>query len=422
MQVYSFSPCKVLIRNNLRRNEARIQGNSALEAIKNRAFLGVFGRVSALVAPCGRKRKRRTFVSLCLATGAVFGGLADAQSGGSDSAYSGSASCQACHPEQGASQALSGHANSLARPWQHRLAETFASGSVKRVSDRGRVRLRIDGKSAAIETSAGTAADSEPADWAFGAGEQAVTFVSRVDRDWYLEHRWSYYAATGALELTPGHQATDPDESGSSTGIRYRIFSPRAEILNCFGCHSTGPLRLGNGYSIVPSEPGVRCEACHGGGATHIRAVAKGNLERALALIRHPGRLPPGDLNAYCGACHRPPQSNPEEIDWGDPWNVRHQPVYLSRSLCFQSERGLSCLSCHDPHTPLVRAGTEHYNARCMECHAGPVSAPAAVCPPSEAAACSSCHMPRVRPQAELEFTNHWIGVYQAGNRLQPRR
>ena len=412
----------MLNEKTLRRNEIRAGDNGALGSIKFRVGFRGFDRASAASVAWWRKPQRGIIVSLCLAVVAVFVDSADAQGSGSDSAYTGAVACRGCHPEESSSQAHSGHANSLARPWQHRLAETFASGSVTGSSDRGQVRLRIDGNSAAFETSAGNEAFAEPADWAFGAGEQAITFVSRIDREWYLEHRWSYYAATGALELTPGHPVAETDASQDSVGIRYRIFSPQAEILNCFGCHSTGPLRLGSGYSIVPSEPGVRCEACHGGGAAHVRAIAAGNLQRALDLIRHPGRLPAGDLNAYCGACHRPPQSNPDEIDWGDPWNVRHQPVYLSRSPCFQSDRGLSCLSCHDPHTSLVRAGNEHYNVRCMNCHAGPGNPPASVCPPSEVAACSSCHMPRVRPQAELEFTNHWIGVYAAGNRLQPRR
>lgn len=336
--------------------------------------------------------------------------------------YAGAAACQACHPIESASQRLSGHANSLARPWQHRLADTFASGPGTAPSERVRVRLRVAGNSAAIETLSGGAATAETADWAFGAGEQAVTFVSRADRDWYLEHRWSYYAGIDGLALTPGHQRTASDFPEGSAGIRYRIFSPDAEILNCFACHSTGPLRLGDGYAIVPWEPGVRCEACHGGGAGHIRAVAAGNIERSRDLIRHPGRLPAGDLNAYCGACHRPPQSDPDEIDWSDPWNVRHQPVYLSRSPCFKSGRGLSCLSCHDPHQPLARGAADHYNAACMECHAGSGPAPAEVCPPPKSAACHSCHMPRVRPQAELEFTNHWIGVYETGSPLRPRR
>ena len=42
-------------------------------------------------------------------------------------------------------------------------------------------------------------------------------------------------------------------------GVMYKTFSPEAEIMRCFRCHSTGPLELGDGLSIEPSETGVQC-------------------------------------------------------------------------------------------------------------------------------------------------------------------
>jgi hypothetical protein len=33
---------------------------------------------------------------------------------------------------------------------------------------------------------------------------------------------------------------------------------------------------------------------------------------------------------------------------------------------------------------------------------------------------CVSCHMPSVKPNATLAFTNHWIGVFSS-DKLQPR-
>lgn len=33
-----------------------------------------------------------------------------------------------------------------------------------------------------------------PVEWAFGAGGHAVTFVSQLDEDQYLEHRFTLYA------------------------------------------------------------------------------------------------------------------------------------------------------------------------------------------------------------------------------------
>lgn len=66
--------------------------------------------------------------------------------------------------------------------------------------------------------------------------------------------------------------------------------------MRCFQCHSTGPLALGDGFTLRPRELGVRCEACHGPGRSHVQAVASGELEQAIAVIRNPARLP-GDAS-----------------------------------------------------------------------------------------------------------------------------
>jgi hypothetical protein len=42
-----------------------------------------------------------------------------------------------------------------------------------------------------------------PIGWAFGGGAHAVTFVSQVSADFYLEHSFSYYPAAGTFALTP---------------------------------------------------------------------------------------------------------------------------------------------------------------------------------------------------------------------------
>jgi hypothetical protein len=221
------------------------------------------------------------------------------------------------------------------------------------------------------------------ADWAFGAGNQAVTLVSRVDDEYYLEHGLSFYKAAGKFGVTPGHSNT--------IGERYRTFDPSAAILKCFQCHSTGPLRLGDGFSIEPSETGVQCESCHGAGADH-------------KAIRNPAKMTGAEMNQLCGACHRRPAP---EADWTDPWNVRHQPVYLSQSACFVKSK-MTCFTCHVPHQSAVRDS-------CGSCHRQ-VKHRTAVA----AGTCVNCHMPSVAPNSELRFANHWIGVYAPGSPLRP--
>ncbi|MBI3682344.1 MAG: hypothetical protein HY235_18350 [Acidobacteria bacterium] len=238
----------------------------------------------------------------------------------------------------------------------------------------------------------------QPGEWAFGAGAQAVTFVSPLDEDHYLEHGLSWYAASKSMALTPGHRRPD--------GERYRTFDPGAAILRCFQCHSTGPPRLSGGFRIEPFEAGVQCEACHGPGAAHASSQKP---------ILNPKRLAADAINELCGACHRKPAAAGSDTDWSNPWNTRHQPLYLAESSCFRKSAGkLSCFTCHSPHAPVSREAAV-YGGACSGCHARPRHRTAA-----GGRVCVSCHMPEVRPSPHLRFANHWIGVYADGKPLKP--
>ena len=234
-------------------------------------------------------------------------------------------------------------------------------------------------------------------EWNFGAGVQAVTPVSQIDQEYYLEHGLSDYK--GTKYLTPGHK--------DSKGERYRITDPESKILRCFQCHSTGPLKLTAEMTILPAENGIRCEACHGPGQDHI---ARGGSKLG---VFNPGALNASAMNEFCGNCHRKPAKAEDDTDWSNAWNTRHQPVYLDQSACFQKSKGaLNCVTCHNPHEPL---GRYDYNAICQNCHAKPLHKAIAVVGKS----CVGCHMPKVVPQQKLAFTNHWIGIYRRGN-LRP--
>jgi tetratricopeptide (TPR) repeat protein len=137
----------------------------------------------------------------------------------------------------------------------------------------------------------------------------------------------------------------------------------------------------------------------------------------APGTIENPKQLTAGELNEFCGACHRKPPEAGEETDWSNAWNTRHEPDYLSHSACFRKSAGkLSCLTCHDPHAPLNRAASE-YDKRCSTCHQGVRHQTALA-----SRACVDCHMPQVPTSAQLHFTNHWIGIYERGNNLVPER
>jgi tetratricopeptide (TPR) repeat protein len=280
--------------------------------------------------------------------------------------YIGSSACRGCHASQFESQSNSEHAHALRR------AQPTDPGPGSR------------------------------AQWAFGAGAKAITWVSQTGEETIAEHGLSYYAATKALAVTPGHP--------SSADVVYRTFHPVATALRCFRCHSTGPVMLGAKFQVLPSELGVRCEACHGPGRTHAESGGPGP-------IQNPKRLTAVQINTLCGACHRRASDLDDDRDWSNPWNVRHEPSYLHRAACFRNSNGkLSCITCHDPHQPL-KTKAPSYDARCIGCHAKKAHKVAVA-----SRSCVSCHMPQVAASANLKFTNHWIGIYDPRRNLIPAK
>jgi hypothetical protein len=322
--------------------------------------------------------------------------VAPAQTAG----YIGVKACSGCHRPQFELHSKTAHATALSHARSHPLTGRWLK---PRSLTRGEYNFRLEADKVRAWDEANVI--DLPVEWAFGSGSQAVTFVTRVSREWYLEHHFTYFPALDGFGPTPGQSSIQPETLQQAAGLLYKTEDPDTGILGCFECHTTGPVQYGPDRQLEPRELGVQCEACHAPGSAH--ATRKTAME-------NPRRLSAPALNEFCGRCHRPPAAPGTRIDFNYAWNVRHQPVYLAESACFLKSNGrLSCLTCHNAHAPL-ETNSRAYNARCAGCHQ---QAPGAC-----STNCVDCHMPRVSPQPGLRFSNHWIGVYGEGSKLKPVR
>lgn len=319
--------------------------------------------------------------------------------------------CRPCHAREVLQHAASPHAGALYHAAQHPLRDRFGKApDLRRSSD---FLFRFDFSDAGKVRATDSKDVMElPLEWAFGSGQQAVTFVTRVNQEFYVEHYGSYYPALQRFGATPGQDVLKPDSLARAAGVLYPLRDRQSGIDGCFACHSTGPVNFDAQGQVQLGQPGVQCQACHADSAAH---VANPDQHRPA----NPGKLSAEGLNDFCGRCHRPPASAGTKPDWNYAWNVRHQPLYLAESRCFVKSKGkLSCLTCHDPHQALAKQPSSFYNQKCEACH--PRTKP--VCRQQSPANCIDCHMPAVTPQSPLRFSNHWIGVYGEGAKLKPLR
>jgi hypothetical protein len=153
-----------------------------------------------------------------------------------NASYVGAETCGKCHAAQLAGQSASAHAHALSGAAQHPLAASFVPAQELVRPPRFHFQFRRSGAELRVGVSDGKETLDLPMEWAFGAGEQAVTFVSRLDADWYLEHYFTYYSAIRALAPTPGHEGYRSNTLPLARGVLYQSVDPVSGIVKCFEC------------------------------------------------------------------------------------------------------------------------------------------------------------------------------------------
>jgi predicted CXXCH cytochrome family protein len=156
--------------------------------------------------------------------------------------------------------------------------------------------------------------------------------------------------------------------------------------FTCGICHTTGYDNGGNqdnlpGVVGTWTEPGVRCERCHGPGSLHandpkgVRMV----VENDSGLCREcHAYVPPASLDVKNGFIQHSDQ-------FGDLSQSKHQI--------------LDCLTCHDPHSGVVQLrqeGQQTTRLLCQDCHFKEAQVQNNPSHVSRNVACIECHMPRL--------------------------
>ena len=155
--------------------------------------------------------------------------------------------------------------------------------------------------------------------------------------------------------------------------------------------------------------PNISCERCHGPARGHVEAARRGIQGEAPAMPIGPGGWTAARQMERCGECHRVPEMvTPGDIRVENAALVRHQPVGLMQSACYQKSNGaMGCVTCHDPH---ARSSSDRsgYETFCLACHD---NGSKTACPVSPRDGCIDCHMPQRDVGRGMMMSDHWIRV-----------
>ena len=340
------------------------------------------------------------------------GGWWPTKGGAAREEFVGPAECAKCHSTEAASWAKTPMAHASAQPEVSEILDGYEDLTFRAAPFSYEIK-RMGQKTVYSVTDAKNTI-SQPLLWAFGLGHKGQTYIYEHNGSYY-ESRLSFYKTLRRLDITTGHRPETPVDLDSALGRRLAA----AESERCFGCHTTAST-VNSHFDPDRLTLGVTCEACHGPGAKHLKAMKAGKIEDGRRSILNPRGLDALASVDFCGACHR---------TWGDVIqagiagvaNVRFQPYRLENSRCWGAgDARLTCIACHNPHEPLA-GDTTAYDRNCLACHriAGTKvtrEKSGKACPVG-AKNCVTCHMPKVEmASVHAFFTDHHIRIVRPGD------
>jgi hypothetical protein len=337
--------------------------------------------------------------------------------------FLGSRSCVPCHQTIFDTYAKSSMGRSMMRVTPALLANLVTSGSSynEKLNQHFEVSVR-EGKlfQSQYATEVGgneVFRETHEMQWIIGSGTNGFAGVT-TNGAYLFQGPLSFYSKIGAWGLSPGYEF-------GNYGFNRPI------LAGCVACHSgqAMPGAGGNGRFEDPpfQELAIGCENCHGPGQQHVREMTgrRTMARTGHASIVNPARLPAALADNICMFCHQTgdvrvlkPNKDYRDFRPGEPLDDTlsiflvppkrespppsdHVEHYYSMILskCYRSSsRGLSCITCHDPH--VQPSGTEapaYFAGKCAACHMDksckvPLSVRQQQKPPND---CSGCHMPK---------------------------
>jgi hypothetical protein len=260
-----------------------------------------------------------------------------------------------------------------------------------------------------------------PIAWTMGAGVHGQTYLLDENGGMY-ESQASSFSFIHRVGLSPGHKPVEEGSLENALGVPLK----GGEAVRCFACHTTAS-SANTTLDTADAVPGVHCEACHGPGLDHEKAIMAGQKVQGRQAIFNPASLTPTGSIDFCGACHRTTMDVILHEPEPGAYTIRFQPYRLEESRCWQTTKDarLACTECHDPHAPMVR-DAHFYDQKCLSCHSlrkdakhdafsGAWAATPKICPRATAN-CASCHMPKSYvPEMNSTFVDHFIRIVRPG-------
>ena len=367
------------------------------------------------------------------------------------SGYLDDRACASCHRAIYRSYQEVGMANSFSRPGAGRIIEDFENDNhFFHAPSKRHYRMTRDGKRFFVtryrldEDGRQINALREEIDYVIGSGNHSRGYLYQTEAGELFEMPVAWYTQTSRWGMAPGYD--EPHHDGFTRPI----------TRSCMFCHNAYPPaapgsdRYGQAHLFARQLPhGTGCQRCHGPGAEHIRLAndLQVPIEKVIAAITNPARLPAELRDDVCFQCHLQPSSRlrsfvrrfgrsdysyrPGEplsdylahldFDEGrDPterFEINHHPYRLRQSACYvASDQALGCLTCHDPHRKVPPAEVAaHYRDRCLSCHVlDDCRVDAMQIGEIAADDCVTCHMPKRR-------TQDVVGVWMTDHLIQRR-